>query len=66
MGPSDVVGSEVLSMRIVVLGRTRVTVPDWTEPEATFAVFDGDSQNKDRSAKWRRIDVEVNLRNYKF
>lgn len=65
-GPAALVGLENLTLRLAVLGRTDVTVPDWIEPESTFTVFDGDAQNKDRTAKWRRVDVEVNLRNYKF
>lgn len=65
-GPGALAGSEVVSMRLAVLGRTEVSVPDWVEPESTFTIFDGDAQNKNRSAKWRRVDVEVNLRNYKF
>jgi len=65
-GATALVGLEDVTLRLAVLGRTDITVPNWIEPESTFTVFDGDAQNKDRSAKWRRVDVEVNLRNYKF
>jgi prepilin-type N-terminal cleavage/methylation domain-containing protein len=65
-GPTALIGLEDVTLRLAVLGRTDITVPNWIEPESTFTVFDGDAQNKDRSAKWRRVDVEVNLRNYKF
>jgi prepilin-type N-terminal cleavage/methylation domain-containing protein len=64
-GPGDVIGSEVSVLRITVLGRTRMRVPEWNEPISTFQVEDG-PVNLDRSAKWRRIQVAVNLRNYKF
>ena len=63
---SDIAGDQVISMRVAVLGRTSYLVPDWVEPESTFRIFDGTESGKDRSAKWRRIVVEVNLRNYKF
>jgi hypothetical protein len=65
-GPTALVDLEDLTLRLAVLGRTDITVPNWIEPESTFTIFDGDAQNKDRTAKWRRVDVEVNLRNYKF
>jgi prepilin-type N-terminal cleavage/methylation domain-containing protein len=64
--PTALVGLEDVTLRLAVLGRTDITVPDWIEPESTFTIFDGDAQNKDRTAKWRRVDVEVNLRNYRF
>lgn len=64
-GPGDVIGSEVSALRIAVLGRTRMRVPDWIEPISTFQVEDG-PVNLDRGAKWRRIQVAVNLRNYTF
>lgn len=65
-GAGDVAGDTVNSMRIAVLGRTPFEVPGWDEPDATFEIFDGTTDNKNKSAKWRRIVVEVNLRNYKF
>jgi len=65
-GTADVINHEVLGMRIAVLGRTDVKVPDWTEPDSTFEVEDGTSSNMDASSKWRRIEVFVNLRNYSF
>ena len=63
---SDIAGNRVISMRVAVLGRSSYTVPDWVEPESTFRIFDGTEAGKERSAKWRSIMVEVNLRNYKF
>jgi prepilin-type N-terminal cleavage/methylation domain-containing protein len=65
-GTADVINHEVLGMRIAVLGRTDVSVPGWTEPDATFEIEDGSSSNMQANAKWRRIEVFVNLRNYKF
>lgn len=65
-GTGDVINHEVLGMRIAVLGRTEVPVPFWVEPDETFAVEDGTSDNKTRNAKWRRIEVFVNLRNHSF
>ncbi len=65
-GAGDVSGNIVNSMRIAVLGRTPLEVPNWVEPDSTFEIFDGTTANKNKSAKWRRIVVEVNLRNYKF
>jgi hypothetical protein len=41
---------------------------EWTEPVATFdnsgGVLDMSTASYDRSARWRRIDVEAALRNY--
>ena len=54
-------------MRITVLGRTPFPVAEWVEPVATFdnsGVHDMAIGVFDRSAKWRRIDVEAALRNY--
>ena len=65
-GTGDVIGHEVLGMRIAVLGRTDVSVPGWTEPDSTFEVEDGGSGSMQANAKWRRVEVYVNLRNYKF
>jgi prepilin-type N-terminal cleavage/methylation domain-containing protein len=65
-GTADVIGSEVLGMRIAVLGRTDVSVPAWSEPDETFEVEDGSSSNMQANAKWRRVEVYVNLRNYKY
>ena len=65
-GAGDIAGNVVNTMRIAVLGRTPFEVADWVEPDATFEIFDGTTANKNKSAKWRRIVVEVNLRNYKF
>ncbi len=62
----DVVNHDVLGMRIAVLGRTEFGVPGWTEPDETFEVEDGASSNMKLDAKWRRVEVYVNLRNYKF
>jgi prepilin-type N-terminal cleavage/methylation domain-containing protein len=63
---SAVVDAEVLAMRITVLGRTAIRVPNWEEPIATFQVEDGTASGLERSAKWRRMQVVVNLRNYTF
>jgi len=64
----QIVGNRVLAMRITVLGRTPFMVPGWTEPAATFdnssGVQDMVVGSFDRTAKWRRIDVEAALRNY--
>ncbi len=65
-GAGDIAGNVVNTMRIAVLGRTPFEVPYWVEPDSTFEIFDGTTANKNTSAKWRRIVVEVNLRNYKF
>lgn len=65
-GAGDVAGNVVNSMRVAVLGRTLIEVAGWVEPDTTFEIFDGTTANKNKSAKWRRIVVEVNLRNYKF
>lgn len=65
-GPSDVIDDDVLAMRITVLGRTTIRVPNWEEPIATFQAEDGTASGLDRSAKWRRMQVVVNLRNYTF
>lgn len=63
---SAVMNAEVLAMRIAVLGRTTIEVPNWEEPMTTFQVEDGTASGLERSAKWRRMQVVVNLRNYKF
>jgi prepilin-type N-terminal cleavage/methylation domain-containing protein len=63
---SAVINADVLAMRITVLGRTTVRVPNWEEPIATFQVEDGTASGLERSAKWRRMQVVVNLRNYTF
>jgi prepilin-type N-terminal cleavage/methylation domain-containing protein len=63
---SAVMNADVLAMRITVLGRTTIRVPNWEEPIATFQVEDGTASGLDRSAKWRRMQVVVNLRNYTF
>ena len=63
-GPDVIKNKTVLKMRITVLGRTAMSVPDWLEPEATFEVEDGTADDVDRSAKWRRIQLSVNLRNF--
>jgi len=64
----QVAGNRVLAMRIAVLGRTPFPVMEWTEPVGTFdnsgGVLDMSVASYDRSAKWRRIDVEAALRNY--
>ena len=64
----QIIDNRVLAMRITVLGRTPFPVMDWTEPVATFdnslGVHDMVVGTFDRSAKWRRIDVEAALRNY--
>jgi prepilin-type N-terminal cleavage/methylation domain-containing protein len=61
-----VAGANVVAMRITVLGRTETPVSGWLEPSATFNAEDGSLFNVDRGAKWRRMQVVVNLRNYKF
>ena len=63
---SAIIGSTVVGMRITVLGRTSVAVPDWEEPLSTFQVEDGTASGMDRHAKWRRIEVAASLRNYRF
>lgn len=63
-GPDVIKNKTVLKMRITVLGRTTMSVPDWLEPEATFEVEDGTTDDVDRSAKWRRMQLSVNLRNF--
>jgi prepilin-type N-terminal cleavage/methylation domain-containing protein len=63
---SVISGNQVLAMRITVLGRTETPVSGWLEPSATFDVEDGTEYNVDRGAKWRRMQVVANLRNYKF
>ena len=65
-GTADVINHEVLGMRIAVLGRTEMSVPGWSEPDATFEVEDGSASNMQTGSKWRRIEVFVNLRNYNF
>lgn len=63
----EIVGNRVLATRITVLGRTPFAIPSWTEPAVTFdnsGVHDMAIGAFDRSAKWRRIDVEAALRNY--
>ena len=64
----QIVGNGVLATRITVLGRTPFAIPGWTEPAVTFdnssGVHDMVIGAFDRSAKWRRIDVEAALRNY--
>ncbi len=63
-GPDVVAGRQVIGMRVAVLGRTPFAVSDWVEPAATFRVEDGDEDDFDRSAKWRRIEVSATLRNF--
>lgn len=63
---TTVVGATVVGMRITVLGRTGMEVPDWEEPISTFQVEDGGSTGMNRHAKWRRIEVAASLRNYRF
>jgi prepilin-type N-terminal cleavage/methylation domain-containing protein len=64
----QIVGNRVLATRITVLGRTPFAISGWTEPAVTFdnssGVHDMVIGAFDRSAKWRRIDVEAALRNY--
>jgi hypothetical protein len=61
-------GNRVLSMRITVLGRTPIGLPDYQEPAATFDVANDtiDLDGVDRSAKWRRVEVVATLRNFLF
>jgi prepilin-type N-terminal cleavage/methylation domain-containing protein len=54
----------IIAMRITVLGRTLMTVRDWVEPAETFTIEDGSVNNMERRAKWRRMQMTVNLRNY--
>lgn len=63
-GAGEITNRNVLKMRVTVLGRTITTVPDWSEPVATFQVEDGTAQNVERSAKWRSMQISVNLRNF--
>ncbi len=65
---AGITGNRVLSMRIAVLGRSPVRIPNWEEPAATFVVG-SDTQAVDaagRQAKWRRVEVVATLRNYLF
>jgi len=64
---AQIIDNRVLAIRITVLGRTPFPVAEWIEPVATFdnsGVHDMAIGVFDRSAKWRRIDVEAALRNY--
>ncbi len=63
---TSIVDNTVVGMRITVLGRTSVEIPDWEEPDSTFQVEDGVSTGMNRHAKWRRIQVAASLRNYRF
>jgi len=63
---ADLAGNRVIGLQVTVLGRTSRTVTDWVEPAATFQVADLDIDDVDRTAKWRRIQVEAALRNYLF
>jgi prepilin-type N-terminal cleavage/methylation domain-containing protein len=56
----------VTNMRIVVLGRTPFEVQNWVEPAATFQVPDDnvDETMFNRGAKWRRMDITANIRNF--
>lgn len=61
---TSLINQDVLALRLTVLGRTRMRVPEWDEPEATFEAEDGSATGLERGAKWRRMQVVVNLRNY--
>jgi prepilin-type N-terminal cleavage/methylation domain-containing protein len=63
---ANVAGNRVIGVQVTVLGRTNRTVPDWLEPATTFQVADLDINDVDRTAKWRRIQIEATLRNYLF
>jgi len=63
---ANIAGNRVVGMQITILGRTGRTVTSWNEPATTFQVADLDINDVDRSAKWRRIEVEAALRNYLF
>ena len=65
-GAGGLTGTQVVAMRITVLGRTPIQVPDWVEPDATFEIEDGSSANMDTHAKWRRIQVAASLRNFRL
>jgi hypothetical protein len=58
------IDGNILAMRITVLGRTLMTVRDWVEPAETFTIEDGSVSGMERRAKWRRMQMTVNLRNY--
>jgi hypothetical protein len=55
-----------VSLRLTVLGRSPVMVSDWVEPDSTFEIEDGNSQNVQPGYKWRRIEVATTLRNFRF
>ena len=63
-GATSLVNSDVVSLRITVLGRTDVEVEGYRVDDSVLEVEDG-SSGIDTNNKWRRIQVAVNLRNYK-
>lgn len=63
---ANLAGNRVIGIQVTVLGRTNRTVGDWIEPATTFQVADLDINDVDRTAKWRRIQIEAALRNYLF
>lgn len=62
----EVMADQVAGMRLTVLGRSPVMVPDWVEPDSTFEIEDGDAQNIQPGYKWRRIEVATALRNFRY
>jgi prepilin-type N-terminal cleavage/methylation domain-containing protein len=63
-GAGSLINDEVISLRITVLGRTDVEVEGYRVDDEMLEVEDGTS-GIDTKNKWRRIQVAVNLRNYK-
>jgi hypothetical protein len=61
---ATVAAGEVVSMQVVVFGRTPFEVPRWNEPDGTFAGVDLDTSLINRNAKWRRMQVAASLRNF--
>ena len=62
----EVMADQVAGMRLTVLGRSPVMVPDWAEPDSTFEIEDGTAQNIQPGYKWRRIEVATALRNFRY
>ena len=63
---TEVMADQVAGMRLTVLGRSPIMVPDWVEPDSTFTVEDGTAQNIQPGYKWRRIEVATALRNFRY
>jgi prepilin-type N-terminal cleavage/methylation domain-containing protein len=61
---ATVAAADVMAMQVVVFGRTPFEVPQWNEPDGTFAGVDLDTGQINRGAKWRRMQVAASLRNF--